>query len=39
MDRVNAWARRVPTWSLYLLGLLPAAYVIVPGLSAIDPCI
>jgi sulfoxide reductase heme-binding subunit YedZ len=37
MEQLNQWLRRVPPWSLYLLGLLPAASVIVPGLSAIDP--
>lgn len=28
MDRVNALARRVPTWAVYLLGLVPLAWLV-----------
>lgn len=28
MDRVNAFARRVPTWVVYLLGLVPLAILV-----------
>lgn len=28
MDRVNAFARRVPTWVVYLLGLVPLAFLV-----------
>ncbi|WP_374436273.1 protein-methionine-sulfoxide reductase heme-binding subunit MsrQ [Tabrizicola sp.] len=28
MDRVNALARRVPTWVVYLLGLVPLAWLV-----------
>ena len=37
LDRINRFARRVPTWSVYVLGVLPALWVIYSGLSAIDP--
>ncbi len=37
LDTINRFAKRVPTWVIYLLGLLPAAWVIWGGLSAIDP--
>ena len=37
LDRINQALRRVPTWVIYLLGLLPAAWVIFTGLTAIDP--
>lgn len=37
METLNQGLRRIPTWSLYLLGLALAAWVVVPGLSAIDP--
>ena len=37
LDRINRFVRRVPTWSVYVLGVLPAAWVIYSGLSAIDP--
>lgn len=37
MERVNKALRRVPPWVFYLLGILPAVTVVVPGLSAIDP--
>ena len=28
MDHVNALARRVPTWVVYLLGLVPLAWLV-----------
>lgn len=37
MERVNLALRRVPPWSLYILGALPALWVIGNGLAAIDP--
>jgi len=37
LDAVNTFARRVPTWAVYLLGTLPAIWVVYGGLSAIDP--
>ncbi len=37
LDAFNAYAKRVPTWAVYLLGTLPAIWVIYGGLSAIDP--
>jgi sulfoxide reductase heme-binding subunit YedZ len=37
LDDFNAYAKRVPTWAVYLLGTLPAIWVIYGGLSAIDP--
>ena len=37
LDQINNALRRVPTWVIYLLGVLPAAWVIVTGLTAIDP--
>ncbi len=37
LDQINSSLRRVPTWIVYLLGVLPAAWVIFSGLSAIDP--
>ena len=37
LDRINQALRRVPPWVIYLLGLLPAAWVIYWGLTAIDP--
>ena len=37
LDQINTSLRRVPTWVIYPLGILPAAWVIVTGLSAIDP--
>ncbi|MBC7739946.1 MAG: sulfoxide reductase heme-binding subunit YedZ [Candidatus Saccharibacteria bacterium] len=37
LDQINTVLRRVPTWVIYLLGILPAAWVIGTGLTAIDP--
>lgn len=37
MDRVNQFLKGVPPWVVYLLGVLPAVWVIYGGLSAIDP--
>jgi sulfoxide reductase heme-binding subunit YedZ len=28
MDRINAFSRRVPTWVVYLLGLVPLAFLV-----------
>lgn len=37
MEALNQGLRRLPTWSLHILGVGAAAWVVVPGLSAIDP--
>jgi sulfoxide reductase heme-binding subunit YedZ len=37
LDAVNGYARRMPPWAVYLLGTLPAIWVVYGGLSAIDP--
>jgi len=37
MDRVNRFLKGVPTWVVYVLGVLPAVWVIYGGLNAIDP--
>lgn len=37
MDRLNKALRRVPTWTIYLLGLLPAGLVAWQASTAIDP--
>jgi len=37
MDRVNRFLKGVPTWVVYVLGVLPAVWVIYGGLTAIDP--
>ncbi|MEO8243274.1 MAG: protein-methionine-sulfoxide reductase heme-binding subunit MsrQ [bacterium] len=37
LDQINRTLRRVPTWVIYLLGPLPAVWVIYNALSAIDP--
>ena len=37
METLNRWLRRVPPWSLYVLGVIPVLAVILPGLTAIDP--
>lgn len=37
MERLNTWARAVPSWAVYLLGAVPGIWVIVAGLAAIDP--
>lgn len=37
LDVINKQIRRVPTWAVYLLGLLPAIWVIYTGLQAVDP--
>ena len=37
MEDINRFLKRVPTWAVYLLGILPAVWVIYGGLSAIDP--
>ncbi len=37
LDLINKQIRRVPTWTVYILGILPAAWVIFTGLQAVDP--
>jgi sulfoxide reductase heme-binding subunit YedZ len=37
METVNRFLKGVPTWVVYLLGVLPAVWVIYGGLTAIDP--
>jgi sulfoxide reductase heme-binding subunit YedZ len=37
LDRINKFARRVPTWVIYILGTLPAIWVVFWGLQAVDP--
>ena len=37
LDKINRFARRVPTWVVYILGLVLAAWVIFDGLSQTDP--
>lgn len=37
LDKINKSLRRVPTWVVYLLGVLPALWVIYTGLNAVDP--
>ena len=37
LDRINRALRKVPTWTIYLLGILPAVWVIYSGLAQIDP--
>lgn len=37
MDQLNKALRRVPTWTIYLLGLLPAGLVAWQAATAIDP--
>ena len=37
LDQINKALRRVPTWVIYVLGVLPAAWVIFWGLLAVDP--
>jgi methionine sulfoxide reductase heme-binding subunit len=37
LDRINKALRRVPTWTIYLLGLIPAFLVAWDASSAIDP--
>lgn len=37
LDLINKQVRRVPSWAVYLLGILPAAWVIFTGLQAVDP--
>jgi sulfoxide reductase heme-binding subunit YedZ len=37
MDRINTFLKGVPTWVVYLLGILPAVWVVFTGLNAIDP--
>ena len=37
LDGINAALRRIPTWMIYLLGVIPFLIVVIPGLRAIDP--
>jgi sulfoxide reductase heme-binding subunit YedZ len=37
LDAINKQLRRVPSWVVYLLGILPALWVIYTGLQAVDP--
>ena len=37
LDQINQSLRRVPTWVIYILGVLPAVWVIFWGLTAVDP--
>lgn len=40
MDRINAYARRVPTWAVWLLGLVPLALLVwgaAVGSLGVDP--
>lgn len=37
LDKINKSLRRVPVWTIYLLGLALAAWVIFQGLSQTDP--
>ena len=37
LAQINQALRRVPTWVIYILGVLPAAWVIFRGLTAVDP--
>ena len=37
LDGINAALRRIPTWMIYFLGVIPFLIVVIPGLRAIDP--
>ncbi len=37
LDAINRFAKRVPTWTIYLLGVVLAAWVFFRGLQATDP--
>ena len=37
LDGINATLRRIPTWMIYFLGVIPFLIVVIPGLRAIDP--
>ncbi len=37
LDIINKQIRRVPSWVVYVLGVLPALWVIYTGLNAVDP--
>lgn len=37
LDRVNQSLRRVPVWTIYLMGLIPAGLVTWQAINAIDP--
>ena len=37
LDAINRFAKRVPTWTIYLLGVVLVAWVFFRGLQATDP--
>ena len=37
LDRINSTLRRVPTWVIYILGLIPIGLVTLEASTAIDP--
>lgn len=37
LDQINKSLRKVPTWVVYVLGVIPFLIVVVPGLGAVDP--
>ena len=36
-DTINRALRRIPTWVIYVLGIIPFLIVVIPGLGAVDP--
>jgi sulfoxide reductase heme-binding subunit YedZ len=37
LDTINRGLRRIPTWVIYVLGVIPFLIVVIPGLGATDP--
>lgn len=37
LDRINKALRRVPTWTIYILGIFPAIWVVYTSLQEVDP--
>ncbi len=37
LDRINKALRRVPTWTIYILGIFPAIWVVYTALQEVDP--
>ena len=37
LDQINRFLRRVPTWVIYILGILPAVWVFFTALQMVDP--
>lgn len=37
LDRINRTLRKVPTWTIYILGLVAAVWVFYSGLQQVDP--